>query len=199
VSRPLGSRPLAVAITGGVGAGKSEMLAAFARHGAATISSDEVVHELYGDPGVRAALRERYGDRVFAGGEVDRAALGKIVFADPDELAWLEGLLHPRTMARTEAWFEEVAQSAEPPALAVNEVPLLYETGSEDRFDAVVVVTAPRAVRESRAGERLDEREARLLPDEEKARRADFAYVNDGSVDELDRFVREVVDTLAKR
>jgi dephospho-CoA kinase len=199
VSRPLGSRPLAVAITGGVGAGKSEMLAAFTRHGAATISSDEVVHELYRDPGVRAALRERYGDRVFAGGEVDRAALGKIVFADPDELAWLEGLLHPRTMARTEAWFEEVAQSAEPPALAVNEVPLLYETGSEDRFDAVVVVTAPRAVRESRAGERLDEREARLLPDEEKARRADFAYVNDGSVDELDRFVREVVDTLAKR
>jgi dephospho-CoA kinase len=199
VSRPLGSRPLAVAITGGVGAGKSETLAAFARHGAATISSDDVVHELYRDPGVRAALRERYGDRVFAGGEVDRAALGRIVFADPDELAWLEGLLHPRTMARTEAWFEEVAQSAEPPALAVNEVPLLYETGSEDRFDAVVVVTAPRAVRESRAGERLDEREARLLPDEEKTRRADFAYFNDGSLDDLDRFVREVVDTLAKR
>jgi dephospho-CoA kinase len=102
-------------------------------------------------------------------------------------------------MARTEAWFEELAQSPEPPVLAVNEVPLLYETGSEERFDAVVVVTAPRQVRESRAGARLDEREARLLPDEEKARLADFAYVNDGSLDELDRFVREVVDTLAKR
>jgi dephospho-CoA kinase len=199
VSRPLGSRPLAVAITGGVGAGKSEALAAFARHGAATISSDEVVHELYGDPGVRAALRERYGDRVFSAGQVDRSALGKIVFADPDELAWLEGLLHPRTMARTEAWFDDLGRSPEPPALAVNEVPLLYETGSEDRFDAVVVVTAPREVRESRAGARLDEREARLLPDEEKARLADFAYVNDGSLDELDRFVREVMDTLVNR
>jgi dephospho-CoA kinase len=187
---------LAVAITGGVGAGKSEALAAFARQGAATISSDDVVHELYGDPGVRAALRERYGDRVFKSGQVDRAAVGKIVFADPDELAWLERLLHPRTMARTEAWLDELASSPEPPALAVNEVPLLYETGSEDRFDAVIVVTAPAEVREARAGERLDERESRLLPDEEKARRADFAYVNDGSLEALDRFVREVVEEL---
>jgi dephospho-CoA kinase len=102
-------------------------------------------------------------------------------------------------MARTEAWFEALAQSPDPPALAVNEVPLLYETGSEGRFDAVVVVTAPREVREARAGARLDEREARLLPDEEKARRADFAYVNDGSLEELDGFVREVVDALAGR
>jgi dephospho-CoA kinase len=136
---------------------------------------------------------------VFAGGEVDRAALGKIVFADPTQLAWLEGLLHPRTMARTEAWLDELSARREPPALAVNEVPLLYETGSQERFDVVVVVTAPAEVRESRAGERLDDRESRLLPDEEKARRADFAYVNDGSLDELDRFVGEVVDTLENR
>jgi dephospho-CoA kinase len=136
---------------------------------------------------------------VFAGGEVDRAALGKIVFADPTELAWLEGLLHPRTMARTEAWLDELSARPEPPALAVNEVPLLYDTGSQERFDVVVVVTASAEVRESRAGERLDDRESRLLPDEEKARRADFAYVNDGSLDELDRFVGEVVDTLENR
>jgi dephospho-CoA kinase len=157
------------------------------------------VHDLYGDPGVRAALRERYGDRVFAAGEVDRTALGKIVFADPDELAWLEGLLHPRTMARTEAWLDELSARPEPPALAVNEVPLLFETGSEERFDAVIVVTAPADVRESRAGERLDERESRLLPDEEKARRADFAYVNDGSIEELDAFVEDVVRRLSRR
>jgi dephospho-CoA kinase len=193
------ARPLAVAITGGIGAGKSEALKAFARHGAATISSDEVVHELYGDPGVRAALRERYGDRVFTSGQVDRGALGRIVFADPDELAWLEGLLHPRTMARTETWLEELSARPDPPALAVNEVPLLYETGSEERFDAVVVVTAPADVRGARAGERLDDRQARLIPDEEKARRADFAYVNDGSLEELDVFVRAVVDNLTAR
>ena len=157
------------------------------------------MHELYRDPGVRAALRERYGDRVFTAGEVDRRALGEIVFADPAELAWLEALLHPRTMARTEAWLEELSAQPDPPALAVNEVPLLYETDSQDRFDAVVVVTAPHEIREARAGERLDDREARLLPDEEKAGRADFAYVNDGSLDELDHFVRSVVDSLVTR
>jgi dephospho-CoA kinase len=197
--REIGSRPLAVAITGGIGAGKSEALAAFARHGAATISSDEVVHELYDDPGVRAALRERYGDRVFAAGEVDRRALGEIVFSAPEELAWLERLLHPRTMARTEAWLEELAADPNPPALAVNEVPLLYETGSEDRFDAVVVITAPRELREARAEERLDEREARLLPDDEKVRRADFAFVNDGSREDLHAFVAEVAEKLRLR
>jgi dephospho-CoA kinase len=198
-SSEIASRPLAVAITGAIGAGKSEALAAFARHGAATISSDELVHELYRDPAVRAALRERYGDRVFAGGEVDRRAVGQIVFTDPAELAWLEQLLHPRTMARSEAWLDELSSLEEPPALAVNEIPLLYETGSEGRFDAVVVVTAPREMREARAGDRLDEREKRLLPDEEKAQRADFAYVNDGSLEDLERFVQKVVEELRGR
>ena len=85
------TRPLAVALTGGIAAGKSEALQAFARHGAAVISSDEVVHELYRDDAeLQAALRERWGDSVFADGEVDRAAIGRIVFGDRDELAWLE-------------------------------------------------------------------------------------------------------------
>jgi dephospho-CoA kinase len=187
---------LAVAVTGSIGAGKSEALAAFARHGAATISSDEVVHELYGDEDVRAALHERYGDGIFDGDEVIRAALGAIVFADRSELAWLERLLHPKVMARTEAWRQELAALPDPPALAVNEVPLLYETGSEDRFDVVVAITAPGDVRAGRAGERLDDRELRLLSDDVKAGRADFAYVNDGSLGELDEFVGEVVRAL---
>jgi len=183
------SRPLAVAITGGIGAGKSEALAAFARHGAATISSDEVVHELYEDPDVQAALVERFGTS-------DRRAVSEQAVGDRDALVWLEGLLHPRVIARTEAWRDELAQLPEPPALAVNEVPLLYEAGAEDRFDAVVVVTAPRDIRADRAGDRLDEREQRLIPDEEKVSRADFAYVNDGSLDDLDAFVADVVRTL---
>ena len=111
------ARPLAVAITGGIGAGKSEALAAFARHGAATISSDEVVHELYADADVSEALRERYGDGIFDGDKVIRAALGAIVFADRSELAWLERLLHPKVMARTEAWRQELAALPDPPAL----------------------------------------------------------------------------------
>ena len=93
-------RPLAVALTGGIAAGKSEALAAFARHGAAVISTDDVVHRLYReDEGLQAAMRERWGDRVFSDGEVDRSEIGEIVFADRAELAWLESELHPRVRA----------------------------------------------------------------------------------------------------
>ncbi len=182
-------RPLAVAITGGIGAGKSEALAAFARHGAATISSDEVVHDLYEDSEVQSALAARFGTS-------NRSAVRDIVVGDHDALLWLEGLLHPRVMARTDAWREELTRRPEPPLLAVNEVPLLYEAGAEDRFDAIVVITAPRELRSERAGERLDEREDRLLPEAEKVARAHFSYVNDGSLDELDAFVAGVVRTL---
>jgi dephospho-CoA kinase len=156
-----------------------------------------VVHDLYDEEEVRAALRERYGARVFApDGSVDRAALGTLVFGDDDELFWLEHLLHPLVMARTEAWRAALSRSPEPPELAVNEVPLLYETGSEGRFEAVVAITAPRELRAERAGERLDAREGRLLPEDEKLQRADFSYVNDGSLDDLDAFVADVVRSL---
>jgi dephospho-CoA kinase len=184
------SRPLAVAITGGIGAGKSEALAAFARHGAATISSDEVVHELYENPEVKAALVERFATS-------DRRAVSEQAVGDRDALIWLEQLLHPRVLERTEAWRDELSLLPDPPELAVNEVPLLYEAGAEGRFDAVVVITAPRELRADRAGDRLDEREQRLIPDDEKVSRADFAYVNDGSLDELDAFVADVVRRLS--
>jgi dephospho-CoA kinase len=165
-------------------------LAAFARHGAATISSDEVVHELYADPEVQAALVERFGTS-------DRRGVSERAVGDRDALVWLEELLHPRVIARTESWRDELARLPDPPTLAVNEVPLLYEAGAEGRFDAVVVITAPRELRAGRAGNRLDEREQRLIPDEEKVSRADFAYVNDGSLDDLDAFVADVVRRLS--
>jgi dephospho-CoA kinase len=184
-------RPLAVALTGGIAAGKSEALAAFARHGAAVISSDDVVHRLYReDEGLLAALREHWGERVFRDGEVDREEIGRIVFSDRAELAWLEAELHPRVRAATGKWL--AGQTAD---VAVAEIPLLYETGGEQRFDRVVVVTAPPDVRESRRGA-LAEREERLVPEEEKARRADFVYVNDGSLEELDAFVAGVLEEL---
>ena len=184
-------RPLAVALTGGIAAGKSEALQAFARHGAATISSDEIVHELYRDDELLGrALRDRWGDEVFADGEVDRAAIGRIVFADREELAWLEAELHPRVRAATADWFAR--QTAE---VAVAEIPLLFETGGESRFDKVVVITAPEHVRAERRGDQAD-REARLVPEDEKVRLADFAYVNDGTLEELDAFVAGVLEEL---
>ena len=184
-------RPLAVALTGGIAAGKSEALHAFARHGASVISSDDVVHCLYReDEGLQAALRERWGDGVFRNGEVDRAEIGRIVFADRAELAWLEAELHPRVRAAVDEWL--AAQTTD---VAVAEIPLLYETGSEERFDRVVVVTAPPEVREARRGA-VDEREERLVSEDEKVRRADFSYVNDGSIEELEAFVSGVLEEL---
>src|SRR5881392_3650852 len=94
-----GARRVTVAVTGGIGAGKSEALKAFARHGAATSSSDEIVHGLLReDPEVHAALRERWGDGVLGPDGANRAAIAEIVFANADELAWLERLLHPRVV-----------------------------------------------------------------------------------------------------
>ena len=180
------ARPVTVAITGGIAAGKSEALAAFARHGAATASSDAVVHDLLEhDEEVRAAIRERWGLDAR-----DRQRIGEIVFRDRAELEWLERLLHPKTRDAVDRWVEQVDAP-----LAAVEIPLLYETGGESRFDAVVVITAPPAVREARRGV-FPDREARLIPDEEKAARADFAYVNDGSLDDLDSFVAGVVENL---
>jgi dephospho-CoA kinase len=194
-------RPLAVAITGGIGAGKSAALRAFARHGAATISSDEIVHRLLrDDEEVRSALVERFGPGIVgADGEIMRSEIARLVFADPAQLAWLEGLLHPRVSRVYLAWRDELGRRPDPPAVCVTEVPLLYEAGGEERFDAVVTITAPRDLRMQRSRVAVDERERRLLPDEEKVRRADFSYVNDGTLDELDAFVAGVIAKLLAR
>jgi dephospho-CoA kinase len=194
------ARPIAVAITGGIGAGKSEALAAFARHGAAVISSDDIVHRLLQqDEPVREALRERFGDAVFAeNGEVDRGAIAEIVFADREALDWLEGLLHPLVVDEYMGWREQLAELDDPPRVSATEVPLLYEVGGQDRFDAVVVVTAPPEVRGVRTEVASEEREPRLLPDSVKVAQADFAYVNDGSLEKLDDFVQAVLRELTR-
>jgi dephospho-CoA kinase len=185
-----------VAITGPIGAGKSAALEAFARHGAATISSDEIVHRLLrGDPDVRRELVERFGPEVIGSDGADRAKIAAIVFNDPDQLDWLEELLHPRVVRENLAWRDEVLSRPDPPALTVTEVPLLYETGADKRFDAVVVITASKHLREQRRP-LTDDREQRLLPEEEKVSLADYAYVNDGTLQELDAFVAGVVAKL---
>jgi dephospho-CoA kinase len=195
-------RPIAVAITGGIGAGKTEALNAFARHGAATISSDDIVHQLLrDDPEVRRALLDRFGTEILDDADhIDRAAISAVVFEDRQALAWLEALLHPLVVAHYLAWRESLAELPDPPAVAATEVPLLYEVGGEARFDVVVVITAPEAVRRERASVAgASRREARLLPDEEKVERADFAYVNDGTRRQLDDFVAETMRTLVAR
>lgn len=193
------SRPLAVAITGGVGAGKSTALASFRRHGAATVSSDEIVHHLLkSDPDVKQALVERFGVEVLGpDGTPDRERIAFRVFRDREALDWLEQLLHPLVSREYLTWREELAKLPNPPAVCVTEVPLLYEVGAESRFDKVVAITAPRKLREAR-GAPSDGREERLLPDREKVERADYAYVNTGTPDELDVWVADLMATLTE-
>jgi len=192
------SRPVAVAITGGIGAGKSEALRAFARHGAATVSSDEIVHHLLRRPEVRERVVARMGNGIVApDGEIDRGALATVVFNDREALRWLEELLHPLVAAEYLQWRDALAGLPDAPAVCVTEVPLLYETGSDARFDKVVVITAPSKLRRARSDVVMDDREARLLPDTEKLQRADFSFKNTGSLEELDAFVKSVMAELS--
>ena len=192
------TKPVAVAITGGIGAGKSEALQAFARHGAATVSSDEIVHHLLRREDVRQAVVERMGNGVVAlDGEIDRGALATVVFNDRTALGWLEELLHPLVSLEYLQWREQLAQLPQAPAVSVTEVPLLYETGGDARFDKVVVITAPEKLRKARSAVATEDREARLIPDAEKVKRADFAFKNTGSLEELDAFVASVMHELA--
>ena len=191
------TRPVAVAITGGIGAGKSEALRAFARHGAATVSSDEIVHHLLLRSDVRDAIVARMGNGVLSPeGEIDRGALGTIVFNDREALTWLEELLHPLVSVEYLQWREQLAALPDAPQVCVTEVPLLYETGGDARFDKVVLVTAPTKLRRARSEVATEDRESRLLPDAEKAKRADFVFKNIGSMEELDAFVASVMQSL---
>ncbi len=190
--------PIAVAITGGIGAGKSEALYSFRKAGAATVSSDEIVHHLLrADPEVREAIVAELGaDVLNTKGEVDRGLVAAKVFADRSKLDFLEQLLHPRVTAEYLRWREQLAELPNPPAVTVTEVPLLYETGGDKRFDKVVVVTAPAKLREQRRRVKRDDRDQRLLPDKEKVARADFVYVNTGTLEELDTWVAGVLQEL---
>ncbi len=192
------SPPVAVAITGGIGAGKSAALAAFRAHGAATVSSDEIVHHLLAtDAGVREALVDRFGEGILDDdGLPDRGAIARVVFRDPEKLTFLEALLHPLVSREYLRWRDQLAALDDPPAVCVTEVPLLYEVGAEERFDKVVAITAPRQLREQRRRVPLDNRDVRLLDDREKAARADFHYVNTGTFEELEEWVGAVMEQL---
>jgi dephospho-CoA kinase len=189
--------PLKIGLTGGIAAGKSEALKAFERLGAATLSSDAVVHELLDSDELRERLVERWGPHVAPDGKVERAKIGEIVFADPEQLTWLEQQIHPLVQQRTAAWLLSLPAETE---VAVVEVPLLFEAGSDKVFDTTVAVVTADEVRRERAAARghalVDEREARQLPQSEKAERAEHVVVNDGSVEELEGALSALLEKL---
>jgi dephospho-CoA kinase len=149
---------------------------------------------------VRELVVERWGEQVAPGGEVDRAAVAQRAFAGPDERAWLEGVLWPRVGARVAQWREQVLAEQPPPPAAVIEVPLLFESGMDAGFDATLAIVAPEQLREQRAGARghaaVAERAKRQLTQEQKAQRATYVVVNDGSLEQLESRLSEVLAKL---
>jgi dephospho-CoA kinase len=170
------------------------------RLGAATISSDAVVHELYGSDEVRAAVSDRWGPEVAPDGVVDRGEIARHVFADPDERAWLEGLLWPLVVARVAEWRTGLDGADQRPRAAVVESPLLFEAGLEGLYDATIAVVADEEVRAERAGARghhaVDERSARQLTQQEKAARATYVVANSGTVEQLELVLAGVLEKL---
>src|ERR1700733_5265056 len=191
--------PLTIGLTGGIAAGKSEALAAFSRLGAATLSSDAVVHELLDSEPLIGRLVERWGGEVAPEGAVDRTRIGEIVFADPDQLAWLEAQIHPLVAERMVEWLGSLPAGTE---IAVVEVPLLFEGGRHEVFDTTVAVVSDDEVRRERAAARghalVDEREARQLSQEEKASRAAHVVANNGSVEDLERALSALLAKLRR-
>lgn len=178
-----------VGLTGGLGAGKSTALEALAELGAATLSTDAVVHELLGTETVRTQIAGRLGSDVVRDGRVDREAVARRVFDSPADREWLEGLLWPLVGKRVVDWRSEVDEARPRPRAAVVEVPLLFESGMEAVFDHTIAVVAGEVLRSARAEARghaaLGERTGRQLTQEEKSQRADFTVRNDGTRDEL--------------
>lgn len=193
---------LLVGLTGGIASGKSEALAACRRLGASVVSSDEVVHELLASAEVRELLAERWGTRVVDGDEIDRGAVAGLVFDRPEELTWLESVLFPRVGARLASWRAALEREPEPPALAVVEVPLLFESGIDVVFDATIAVVVDEETRAERAARRGHEalagRAARQLSQDEKADRADYVVRNDGSIEDLERAMSDVLVKIGK-
>jgi len=187
-----------VGLTGGLGAGKSEALRLLDELGAATLSTDAVVHDLLSGDELHELFVARLGPEVAVDGQLDRARIAERVFGDEEATAWLEGTLWPLVGERVASW----RASLRPDQVAVVEVPLLFESGMEAVFDSTIAVVADEATREQRAAARghaaVAERAGRQLSQAEKAQRADFTVRNDGSLDELKQTLSRVLAKLGQ-
>ena len=184
---------MTIAVTGPFASGKSTFVGMLGDHGAHTASADEIVHDLlrWNEVAIEE-ISERFGEGVLGDEGIDRKALGRIVFADPERLTELEGILHPLVHDETDRLMSFCCCDV----FAV-EIPLLFEAGRGDDFDHTVAVTVPRERQRALASERgvdgetLRAIEARQLPQEEKARLADVVVENDAGLDRLREQARE--------
>ena len=196
--------PRRIGLTGGIATGKSYVRARFEALGVPTIDSDVLAREAVapGTPGLEAVVRA-FGPNVLdASGGLDRKRLGAMVFADPAKRQVLEEIVHPEVRRSTEAWFAALDPAA---PFAIADIPLLYETGRDKDFHAVIVAACDREeqLRRVMARDGLSEAEARQrmaaqLPIEDKVTRADFVIRTDGTYAETDRQVRDVYELLQR-
>jgi len=195
-----GGPPPFIGLTGGMGAGKSEALAALDRLGAATLSTDAVVHELLDSDEVHGELVARFGDAVAPDGRIDRSAVATLVFEKEDERKWLEGVLWPRVGRRVDSWRREMAEKDPPPRALVVEVPLLFEAGMDGVFDHTIAVVAGEQAVAERTADRghtgVESRRDRQLSQQEKAERAEYVVENDGSIEELESTLSGLLENI---
>jgi dephospho-CoA kinase len=188
-----GREVAAVGLAGGIGAGKSTALDLFTDLGAMTLSADRLVHELYARPLVAARVGCHFGSEVLDNlGVVDRMRLAEAVRGRPEELCWLEKLVHPLVAEE----IERTIEAAPAGTVLVCEVPLLFEAGYERLFDLVVTVEAGAEARRLRSVhgfglEQFAELEALQASQQRRVEGSDMVFFNDGGFDELARFVSE--------
>ena len=170
-------QPVFVGLTGGVAAGKSTALAELAKLGVPTLSTDQVVHDIYEEPEVIALVAERLGDHVVVDGKIDRDAVATEIFGEPEARVWVEQMIWPRVGQHIIDWRKQQEDAPEPAEAVVVEVPLLFESGMDQAFDKTIVITVDDELRKSRAAERghqeLEARDERQMPQDEKAARAE--------------------------
>ena len=191
---------MTVAVTGPFASGKSTFVDMLGELGAETVSADEIVHDLLAEnKETITRVVERFGEDVLGERGVDRRALGRKVFGNPEALQDLEDILHPLVRRETDRRIEDSGAN-----LVVAEIPLLFEGGRSGAFDYTVAVTVPEERRRAWAAERgvdgaaLQAIEARQLPGEEKARRADVVVQNDGDVDKLRGQAEELRERISR-
>jgi dephospho-CoA kinase len=188
-------------LTGSIGMGKSTTAKMFAEAGVPVYDADATVHQLYEGEAVAAIEAAFPGTTV--NGKVDRALLSPRVVHDAEAMRRLEDIVHPMLRAHHRKFLDDAEKSGAP--VAVVDIPLLYETGGENRVDAVVVVTTGPDVqrerilaREGMTPEKLDAILAKQLPDAEKRRRADFIVDTSHGLDPVRGRIREILDQVAK-
>jgi dephospho-CoA kinase len=198
---------LNVGLTGGIGAGKSEVTKRFAALGATIIDADALAREVVaiGTPGLDAVITEFGADMLGADGGLDREKLAAVVFSDEAARLRLNGIVHPLIATRVAELMAD-AQARNPHGVMLNDVPLIAEAGVAERYDVVVVVDAPVEVQLDRLtrlrGMTEDAAQARIAAQATRDQRlaiADHVIVNDGDLDALDAQVNEVWAELSGR